>query len=258
MFAALPMYDRPETAAAHDALWSLIRDGLHARGIPAPESLDRATPHMDGWGRPDLVLSMICNLPWRARFRDRVVLIAAADYGLPDIAPGFYHSVLIVRADDPARDLAATRGYRLALNEPLSNSGWDMPQAALRAAGVTPRPHLRTGAHAASLRAVAEGRADIAGIDAVSFRHLLRWDAAARSVRVLALTPATPGMTFVTARGADPAPFRAAIAAAIAALDPDTRDTLGLQGIVTLSPAAYDIALPPPPDMPEKAASPPG
>ncbi len=34
MIAALPMYDRPENRAAHDALWSLIRDGLRARGIP--------------------------------------------------------------------------------------------------------------------------------------------------------------------------------------------------------------------------------
>jgi ABC-type phosphate/phosphonate transport system substrate-binding protein len=258
MFAALPMYDRPENASAHDALWRLIRDGLRARGVPAPDALDRATAHMEGWARPDLTLGQICNLPWRAAFRDRVTLIAAADYGLPDTPPGHYRSVIVVRADDPARTLADTAGYRMAFNEPLSNSGWDMPQAHLRAAGITPRPWLRTGAHAASLAAVATARADLAAIDAITFRNLSRWDPAAREVRVIAQTHATPGMTFITSPGRDPAPFHAAIAEAIATLDPAAHDTLGLQGIATLPPSAYDIPLPPPPELPENRATPPG
>lgn len=258
MFAALPMYDRPENAAAHDALWHLMRDGLRTRAISAPDELDRTTHHMDGWARPDLTLSMICNLPWRAAFRDRVTLIGAADYGLSDTPPGHYHSVLIIRADDPAEQLTETAGYRLAFNEPLSNSGWDMPQACLRAHGLTPRPCLQTGAHVASLAAVASGQADIAGIDAITFRNLLRWEPNAARVRVIAHTHATPGMTFITAPDRDPAPFRAAIAEAIAALDPASRNTLGLQGIVTLPPSAYEIPLPPPPELPENTAKPQG
>jgi ABC-type phosphate/phosphonate transport system substrate-binding protein len=254
MFAALPMYDRPENAAAHDALWHLIRDGLRARAIAAPEELDRTTHHMDGWARPDLTLSMICNLPWRAAFRDRVTLIAAADYGLSDMPPGHYNSVMIVRADDPASDLSQTEGYRLAFNEPLSNSGWDMPQVRLRMAGITPRPTLRTGAHVASLAAVVTGQADIAGIDAISFRNLLRWEPNADRVRVIGHTAATPGMTFITAQDRDPAPFRAAIAEAIAALDSTMRDALGLQGIVVLPRASYEIPLPPSPETPENTA----
>ncbi|WP_246082533.1 hypothetical protein [Rubellimicrobium rubrum] len=63
MIAALPMYDRPDNWAAHDALWSLIRDGLRSRGNAAPDALDHGTDPMDEWGRPDLVLGQICNLP---------------------------------------------------------------------------------------------------------------------------------------------------------------------------------------------------
>jgi ABC-type phosphate/phosphonate transport system substrate-binding protein len=249
MFAALPMYDRPENAAAHDALWALIRDGFRARGIAAPEALDRAVGHMEGWGRADLVLGQICNLPYRALFRDRVTAIGAADYGLPDCPPGHYYSLFVVRADDPATDPAACAGYRFAFNEALSQSGWGAPAAWAAARRVVFGPLLRTGAHAESARAVAEGRADLAAIDAITWRNLMRWWPGAAGLRVIGRTGASPGMTFIAAQGADPAPRRAAIAAAIAALPPAAAATLGLRGIVELPPAAYDIPLPPEPPL---------
>jgi ABC-type phosphate/phosphonate transport system substrate-binding protein len=252
------MYDRPENAAAHDALWALIRDGLRARDIAAPDALDRETDHMDGWARPDLTLGQICNLPLRARFRDRVTIIGASDHGLPETPAGHYHSVYVVRADDPAASLADTTGYRFAFNEGLSQSGWGAPSEHARVQGLTLSPHLHTGAHVRSLAAVAEGRADLAAIDAVTFRNLTRWEPAARAVRVIGRTHPSPGMTFITAPGRDPAPYFDAIAQAIAALDPASRDTLGLRAIIALPPSAYDFPLPLPPELPENVASPRG
>ncbi len=242
MIASLPMYDRPENAAAHDALWALIRDGLRARGIEAPEALDRATPYDGGWGRPDLVLGQICNLPWRALHRDRVTVIGAMDYGLPGAEPGFYYSLMVVRKDD-----ARASGPRFALNSPLSCSGWDAPQEWAQEHGLTPESCLVTGSHAESLRAVVEGRADLAGIDAVTFRALERWEPAARAVRVIDRTRATPGMTLITGPGRDPRPYREAIAEAIAALPEPEAETLGLRGIVVLPSTAYERPLPPAP-----------
>jgi ABC-type phosphate/phosphonate transport system substrate-binding protein len=254
MLASLPMYDRPENAAAHDAFWALVRDRLRARGIAAPDALDRATHHMDGWARPDLVLGQICNLPYRAQFRDRVTVIGAADYGLPDTPPGHYHSVFVVRADDPARSPQECAGYAMAFNEGLSQSGWGAPSDWAAAHGLTLHPRLHTGGHVASLQAVATGQADLAAIDAISFRNFLRWVPAARAVRVIGRTHSSPGMTFITAPGRDPAPFRAAIAGAITALDDAARDLMGLRAIVTLPPADYDIPLPRPPHLPENPA----
>lgn len=247
MIAALPMYDRPENAAAHDALWALIRDGLRARGIDAPDALDRATSYDAGWGRDDLVLGQICNLPYRARFRDRVTAIGAADHDLPDCPPGHYHSIWILRADDPAAD-PLTRAGRFAYNDGLSHSGWGAPWAAAAARDVRLTPHLRTGGHAESLRAVAEGRADLAAIDAITWRNLARWSPHAGAVRVAGRTGTAPGMTFIAAGHVDPAPRLAAIAEAIAALPQPERDILGLRGIVALPQSAYDLPFPPDPD----------
>lgn len=254
MFASLPMYDRPENTAAHDALWSGVRDGLRARGIRAPNALDRATGHMEGWARADLVLGQICNLPWRAQFRDRVTLIGAGDYGIPDAMAGMYYSVFVARADDPAKDLTDCATCRFAYNEPMSNSGWGMPSQHFAHLGLRLNPTLRTGAHVDSLRAVAEGRADLAAIDSVTYRNFLRWEPAARAVRVIGRTHATPGMTFITCKGQDPAPYRAAIADTIAALPAEAAELLGLRGIVSLSSAAYDLPLPEAPVHSERAS----
>lgn len=241
MIASLPMYDRPQNATAHDALWALVRDGLRARGLKAPDGLDRATAYDEGWGRPDLVLGQICNLPFRARFRGRVTVIGAADYGLPGAAPGEYFSVIVSRP--------GARGGRLAFNDAMSNSGWDAVQAWAASRRRDVRPVLRTGSHAGSLRAVASGLADLAGIDAVTWRAMERWDAASRRVVVIARTSTSPGMTFITRAGEDPAPYREALAEGIARLDPGAAAILGLRGVVVLPEAAYDRPLPPDPGL---------
>ena len=245
MIANLPMYLWPENRAAHDRLWIGIRDGLRGQGIAAPDALDYDTAHMDGWARPDLVLSQICNLPYRAQFRGKVTKIGAADYALTDTAPGYYHSVFIVRADDPAQSLADAAAYPMAINEPLSNSGWGVPLQFALAQGLTLHPALRTGAHRESLRAVVDGRAGLAAIDGNTWVNMQRWDTNAPGAKVIACTHTTPGMTFITAADRDPAPYFTAIDAAIKALSQTDRDTLNLRGIVALPEAAYDIPLPP-------------
>ncbi|MGP1355089.1 phosphate/phosphite/phosphonate ABC transporter substrate-binding protein, partial [Roseicyclus sp.] len=221
---------------------------LRTRGTEAPEALDQALSPAEAWARPDLLLSQICNLPWRLGFAERVTLVAAPDLGLPDAPAGSYYSILVVRVDDPRARLADFAGASIALNSDDSQSGWGAPFAAARRAGIAFGAALTTGAHRESARAVAEGRADIAGIDAATWRMIARWDGFADGLRVLDRTPPTPALSYVTARGTDPAPIRAAMAEALAALPAATRDLLGLRGIVAPDPDAYAaLAVPPAP-----------
>lgn len=246
MFASLPMYDRDGTRAAHDALWVLIRDNLRRAGIAAPDLLCRETDHVAGWARPDLVVGQICNLPYRARFRGKVTRIGASDFAIEGVPAGHYHTSLIVRRDDPAAGLADCAGYRLAYNSGLSQSGWGALEAFARGK-VALTPTIETGAHGASLAAVAGGRADMACIDSVTLRILARESPDMARIKVIERIPAGPGMTFITAGHVDPAPYRAAISAAIAALGKAETETLGLRGIVDLPDRAYDIPLAPEP-----------
>ena len=95
------------------------------------------------------------------------------------------------------------------------------------------------GSHRAAARAVAGGRADMAAIDAISWRAIARHDAPlAARLRVAGETGRSPGQTFVTS-APDPAPHRAALREAVAALAPIHRAVLGLAGLVVLPGAAY-------------------
>ena len=249
MIAALPMYDRPEMAGATDLYWALVRDELRARGVDAPEALQRGEADlMPQWLAPDLVLSQTCGFPFRARLHGKVALVGTPDFGVEDCPPGYYRSVLIARADDPRQTLAEFDGVPLAYNDGLSQSGWAAPQNHAAERGLRFPAGVQTGSHAASLRAVAEGRADLASLDAVTFRLLRRAEPLAAAVKVVEMTDPTPGLPYICAMGMDADAVFDAVAAAIPRLSAEDRAALGLRGILRIPAQDYlSVPTPPPP-----------
>ncbi|MCR8723070.1 phosphate/phosphite/phosphonate ABC transporter substrate-binding protein [Frigidibacter sp. ROC022] len=243
--AALPMYDWPDLTAAHDSLWTLIRDGLSAEGIAAPQTLDRGIGLWEAWDSPDLLLGQTCGMPYRTRLHGRITLVGTLDYGIEGAPPGFYRSVLVTRRGD-STDFAGYRDRSLAFNGQDSQSGWAAPQNHAAEHGFRFTHTLHTGAHRASARAVAEGRADIAAIDAVTWRILARaLPEVVGALQVIGSTAPTPGLPLITAQGRDPAPLAAATAAAVERLAPEHRQQLGLCGFAMVPASAY-LAVPTP------------
>jgi ABC-type phosphate/phosphonate transport system substrate-binding protein len=252
MIVSLPMYDLPEVAAATEAWWQAIRAALRAAGLPAPVLRDQ--PERDllaHWRRPDLLLSQTCGLPYRSVLHDHVELVGTPDFGLEGCQAGHYCSAIVVRAEDGRRGQHDFDGARLAYNEGISQSGWAAPLAHAAAAGIRFRTGPRTGAHRLSMRAVARGEADLAAIDAVTWRLLRDRDPAAGALRVLDRTAPTPGLPCITARGQDAPAIAAALAEAGERMPAGARDVLGLRGVAAIPSASY-LALPIPP-LPEAA-----
>ena len=238
--ASLPMYDWADLRAATDALWAGVRDALRAGGAAAPEALDRGADAGALWTAPDLVLSQTCGLPFVRRLRGRVALVGTPDYGLPGCPPGWYRSVVVARARDPREGVEGFRGARLAVNGADSQSGAQAMMFHIRdRAGPFFGQILVSGAHERSARMVAEGAADLAAIDAVTWRLVEAHRPFAAALRVLAETAPTPGLPLVTA--GNPEPVAAAVEAAIDALEPRAREALGLRGLVRTVPADYDL-----------------
>ena len=250
MIASLGMYDFGAAVAANDRLWAGIRDGLRARGLQAPEILTHGEgAYWPAWEAPDLVLSQTCGYPFRARLHGRVAYVGTPDYGVEGCPPGHYRSVFVVRADDPRQTLADFDGAPFAYNEDLSQSGWAAPQTHAAHLGLTLRTALKTGGHRLSARAVAEGRADIAALDVVTWALMQDADPTARALRVVAATDPTPGLPFIAAHGADADATFDAVAHAITALSPEDRATLRLKGLIRLTVADYlAVPNPAPPD----------
>lgn len=238
----LGMYDLPPLHAANDRFWQAIR----ARLEYGPATLTRADDPWPLWRDPGLVLAQTCGMPYRVHLHGHVDLVGTPDYGLPGCPPGFYNSVMVVRRDDPAQELADMAGQRFAYNEGISQSGWAAPMTHLGEQGIVMGELVQTGAHVASARAVAEGRADLAGLDALTWALLQTHDTVAHNLRVLDVTTPTPGLPYITGRGGDVGGLAEAVRGAIEDLAPEDRAALHLHGLQTI-PAARYLAVPTPP-----------
>ena len=238
--AAFPMYARPELTGAFERLWADTCGILRKRGIAAPDRLTSDIPDlMAFWQRPDLVLSQTCGYPFRHFLKDRVALVGTPDFALPGCAPGYYYSCIIVRADMPPAPLEAFAFRTFAFNETHSQSGFAAPMVAAQARGFTFANRVATGAHVASARMVAQGQADIAAIDAVSWRHIDRFETWTDRLRVLEHTPPTPGLPFITANHVHAEEIANCLDVAIAKIPATDRGMLGLRSLVRIPREAY-------------------
>lgn len=207
MIAALPMYDWPEERAATDAWYARLR-----AAVPElPPSLARDRDLTDLWRDPALVFCQTCWGPLRAGLLAHLRVLAQPDYGgTPGGRGPFYRSAVIARSgrraavpDHPGPALPQLSG-RFAFNARDSLSGWmalaaDAGDPANWAAGL-----VETGSHRASIRAVAEGQADLAAIDCRSWALACRHEPGAAGLVVIGWTAERLGLPYVTARGTDP------------------------------------------------------
>ena len=237
--AALSMYARPELADALAELWNLIREELEKRGIEAPARLADDGIGEDFWLRPDLVLGQACGYPFRTALKGRVNMVGAFDHGLKDCEPGQYNSVLVVHGENPLGSLEDLDGARLAYNSTDSQSGFHGPRSFASSRGVNLAPALETGAHARSARAVADGLADVAGIDAVSWRDMRRFDDFTGALRTVATTPPVPALPLVCARSFDARLVAESVTKAVETMEERLRDGLGIRGFTARAPEDY-------------------
>lgn len=244
MIAFLGMYDMPVLKKANDLYWQEIRKRLTF----GPDNLTREGDVWDIWLSPDLVFAQTCGLPYRARLHGRVQLVGTPDYGLPGCAPGHYFSALVARkqdSDDPAEFTNRTFAY----NEPLSQSGWAGPMTYLGRRGVVFSNYLQTGAHVASIKAVTEQRADLAGIDALTWK-LLEAEGETGALKVIAKTDPVPGLPYITSAKAPANILFDATQGAIHALPDEVRHALRLNGLVRIDSKNYlKMETPPPPPI---------
>jgi ABC-type phosphate/phosphonate transport system substrate-binding protein len=245
MIANLMMYQRPQLVQAHDRYWALIREHLAGAEMDSPKALSQDAEEFFVWKHPELVLSQTCGMPYRTWLHDKVQLVGTPDYGLTDCPAGYYRSAIIVRADETRTDLGAFKNAVFAFNQSFSQSGYAAPFWHLKPHGFWFKNRVQTHQHVASAQAVASGRADIASIDAVTWRNIETYEPFANELRVLEWTTPTPSLPLITAMGNNADLIFNAVAGAIAALDTQTRTQLGITRLVKIPKETY-LAVPNP------------
>ena len=239
MIANLMMYRRPELNEAHAQLWRFIHARLSDLGIASPEILSQDAEEFFVWKHPDLVLSQTCGMPYRMWLHDKVQLVGTPDYGLPDCPAGYYRSAIVVRADDPRTQVSTFKDATFAYNQTFSQSGYAAPFWYVKPHGFWFENRLQTAQHLASARAVATGHADIASLDAVTWRNIEKYEPFATDLRVLEWTKPTPGLPLITALGQNAELIFQAVLGAIGDMDQHARELLGIQSIVKIPKDAY-------------------
>ncbi len=245
--AALPMYDPPELHEANDALWASLRQRLEARGVAAPPGLSRMSELEALWSSPDLLIAQTCGYPFATRLRDRVRLVLTPRYRAQGCDGPFHRAAVVVRKGAGALSLPDLKGSRLALNGPDSNTGMNLLRAEIAPIARGQRffsAVITTGSHAESAAVVAEGRADLASLDCVTWALLQRLrPVLAAELTVLAWTLRSPGLPLVTSRLTCHAVFVALQAALSEVIDDpmlaSARRELLLEGFEPLAPSHY-------------------
>jgi ABC-type phosphate/phosphonate transport system substrate-binding protein len=248
VIASLACYDLPPIRGAIEAWWAGLAKAMRAEGIEKPpdrlfwpEDCDRH------WLEEKFLLTQTCGYPLMTVLKGRFEVVATPCYAAPGCNGPFYSSAFVLNADDPRDGLDAMKGARAAINGWRSHSGMNALRhavAPLAGGAAYFSEVIVTGGHVLSCRAIAEGRADLAAIDAVTLALVATHDAEIFArLKVIGYSEPAPALPYVTSTPAGEdrlRRLREALYDAVA--DPDltsAREALLLTGFSALPEGAY-------------------
>ena len=242
------MYELPEVRNATDAWWAGIAKALRREGISeVPEKLLRSGDVGEQWRSPSLLLSQCCGYPLIHAYRSWLQPVGTPCFTVDGCEGPNYSSVILVGAENKARDLSDLRNGIAAFSSAQSHSGYNCFRATiapLAKGGSFFFKVIATGAHPESIALVAGRKADVATVDCVTYALLDRYrPEALEGTRKLGYTMKAPGLPYVThVEAADDRVKRLQAALREAFNDPDLtapRESLFLSDIAFLGRDDY-------------------
>ncbi|MGB0865979.1 MAG: PhnD/SsuA/transferrin family substrate-binding protein [Granulosicoccaceae bacterium] len=165
--ASLPWYDSPNTRAALDSFWRVTRHALLDLGMEqVPEQLDRNSPPEQLWSNSGLLLSQCCGPDLFTDEARDLWVIARPVFSDLDCDHGLYYSHIV-----SARHYTGGPA-RLVINSPSSRSGHGALVEWCAQERIEPARICVSGSHENSLARLRMGDADLAAVDAHSWKNL--------------------------------------------------------------------------------------
>jgi len=232
MKASLPMYDIVEIRQAHDTLWQGFARHFRRHGLEnVPNRLMHDQPVNSLWSDNSLFMSQCCGYDIIHRYKHRLQVLATPWFNATGCSNGDYASTIVVPTDSAFDDVTDMVGKVAVINGPESHSGMNALLSLV-------------SSHCQSSRFFAEGKADIAAVDCITYELLGRYrPISIQGTRALGLTYPAPAPPYVTAGKFDRETVARMQDALLEAFeDPsllDCRHTLLLEKIELSSAAAY-------------------
>lgn len=198
--ASLDMYCWPENRNDWQNFWKAIRSELAKLDIPAPQFLTFGQPLEDVWRAPDLLIGHTCGWPYISKLHDSVTLVGRFNFGVEGCAPGHYNSVFIVPKNSEVSSLNNLPDGEpsIAVNGTNSQSGFRVLREVFENIESSERL-IVTGSHRDSICAIANGDADFAAIDAVTWELAKVYEPMADDVKTIGRSSPKPGLPLITA-----------------------------------------------------------
>jgi ABC-type phosphate/phosphonate transport system substrate-binding protein len=164
------------------------------------------------------LFTQVCGWPLQTIFSRQASIVGVPVYDAAHCAGPYHCGVFVVARDAGYASLADLRGRDFVFNSVHSNSGMNLPRRAV-AELAEGKPFFGSvrlmHGHPGNLELVAAGEADATCVDCVTWSFFARHrPVAAGRLRVLAATPPSPAIPFVTAVGTAPE-LRAILAEAL-------------------------------------------
>jgi ABC-type phosphate/phosphonate transport system substrate-binding protein len=150
---------------------------------------------------PGLFFGHTCGYPLMKHLKDQVTPFCVPVFEVPGTDGKLYSSRFIVAATSTIETLDECRGKVAAMNAEDSNSGMNVLRYAIakyHPSGPFFSRVVQTGGHLHSLEAVADGTADVAAIDCVSYQLIQdHWPELVEQVRSIGFSVKTCGLPLV-------------------------------------------------------------
>ena len=249
---SLPMYDLAEVRPATDALWAALRERLRDAGFASvPDELERNGDVVRHWSSERLLFSQTCGYPLTHAFNGKLQPIATPLYDVPGCEGANYRSFVVVAKESTFHTLNDLAGCRATYNTDDSMSGLLALKsvfAPLSGNGRFFGQVVCSGGHRRSMQMVADGSADVAAIDCVTYALLQRHRSGLTDkLRIITEGPLAPSLPYVTAFGRSSQQVEAIRQALVSVIeDPtleQTRGQLFLSGVAVLEHTEYERIL---------------
>jgi ABC-type phosphate/phosphonate transport system substrate-binding protein len=206
--ASLPMYNLLEMRQVNAEFWAALRGLLADAGLAAREGLVFERPPVPERIGEEVLFSQTCGYPLETIFRGQAIRLGTPCYDAEGCEGPTHCGVFVVPAASRASDLRDLAGAVFLLNSRHSNSGMNLPRRALAEIAGGRRffaQVIETGSQPGNLDRIARGEADVTAVDCVTYAFWCRHrPAAAEQTRILARTPPSPAIPFVTAATTPP------------------------------------------------------
>jgi len=176
--AQLNWYLFDNSASVFHSLWQDVSDYLASHHVKTdPAFFHESETAVSLASRHTLALGQICGLSYGRSLRNRLSYLASFIIDERSVQPGYYHSVIMTARP---MTLAAIQtehpNLAAAINEPDSFSGRFALYLAIVPDITAPpfKTEIFTGSHLETVRAIAAGKAEIGGIDCLSWLMIQR------------------------------------------------------------------------------------